>query len=85
MTMFSAKAIQFGLPIQQSVAVTPNDSTELDPGRAIMVGVSGNVKVTYVDGTVDTLPALVAGVWHPVSVKIIWSTGTTATGIHVGY
>ncbi len=52
--------------------------------RALLVDVAGAVKVTYADGLADTV-TLVAGVWHPMQVKIVWSTGTTATGLHAGY
>jgi hypothetical protein len=52
--------------------------------RGLFVGVAGNVKITYADGTTDTLTNLVAGVWHPMYVKRVYSTGTTATDIHGG-
>lgn len=70
--------------IRGSAAITPNDTTTITPTRAILVDVEGAVKVTYADGMVDTVN-LTSGSWHPMSVKIIWSTGTTATGIHAGY
>lgn len=70
--------------IRGSVAITPNDSTTITVTRAILVDVAGTVKVTYVDGLADTV-TLIAGVWHAMQVKVIWSTGTTATGIHAGY
>lgn len=71
-------------PLEYSVAVTPHDSNNISPCRALLVGVTGNVKVTYINGQVDTL-ALAAGVWHPMLVLRVWSTDTTATGIHAGY
>ena len=81
---FSAKALQYGYPVRGGATITPNDSTNFDTSRAILVDVAGNVKVTYVDGTEDTV-ALAASIWHPMCVNRIYSTGTTATGIHVGY
>jgi hypothetical protein len=47
----------------------------------LIVTTAGDVKVTFYDGTTVTLPALVAGVIHPVCVRRVWSTSTTATGI----
>jgi hypothetical protein len=46
-----------------------------------MVGVAGAVKVTFFDGTTVTFGTLVAGVIHPLRVKRVFATGTTATGI----
>jgi hypothetical protein len=52
--------------------------------RARLVGVAGNVKVMYENGTVDTV-YLAAGLWHGMYVLRVYSTDTTATGIHAGY
>ncbi len=71
-------------PILHSTAVTPNDSADIAPCRALLVSAAGDVKVTYVNGTVDTV-YLTDGVWHPMYVRRVWSTGTTASGIHAGY
>ena len=70
--------------VRRSLAITPSDSTSIDPTRGLLVDVAGAVKVTYIDGATDTV-SLAAGVWHPMQVAVIWSTGTTATGIHAGY
>jgi len=51
----------------------------------IMVGVSSPVKVIYYDGSSETLPALIAGMWHYVApVKNVEDTGTTTTDVHIG-
>ena len=72
-------------PIQGGFPVTPSDTQPLAQiARGLLVGVAGNVKVAYADGSVDTLPNLVAGVFHPVYVKQVYLTGTTATDIHGG-
>jgi hypothetical protein len=65
-----------------AVQITPSDSAALTPEyiRALLVAVTGNVKVTMYDGTVVTLP-LVAGVVYKVIVKRVWLNGTAATGI----
>jgi hypothetical protein len=71
-------------PIRYSISITPNDSADIAPCRALLVGAAGNVKVTYTNGTVDTL-YLESGLWHGMLVIRVWSTGTAATGIHAGY
>lgn len=53
--------------------------------RAILVGVAGDVAIKDLDGNSVTLPALVAGVVHPIHAQQIFVAGTTATGIFVGY
>lgn len=67
-------------------AVTPHDTNPLAGGSVagFYVGVTGDVKVTMIDGTTPTWPALAAGVPHPIQCTHIWSTGTTATGIVAG-
>jgi len=52
--------------------------------RAILVDVDGALAVQYANGLTDTI-TLVAGIWHPMYVTRINTTGTTATGIHAGY
>jgi hypothetical protein len=73
-------------PARNAAAVTPNDSTDLtNSSRNIYVGTSGNLTVTMLDmadGTSVTLPNAPVG-YHPLEVKRIWSTGTTASNIVV--
>jgi hypothetical protein len=54
------------------------------PTRAILTATDGTVKVTYKNGLEDD-PFLAAGMWHPMEVVRIWSTGTSATGVKAGY
>jgi hypothetical protein len=62
--------------------VTPHNTNVLSIStRGIMVAVAGNVKVTTVAGDEIVLPALQPGVIYPMRAKIIWATGTTATGV----
>lgn len=76
--------------IKNAAAFTPSgDVTDLTAGptRALYVGVTGNVAVIFVgdkDADAVTLVGLAAGVWHPIQVRRILATGTTATGIVVG-
>lgn len=72
---------------QVNAADTPalSDTVDLsNKGLYLYVGGSGNVKVTTVDGSTFTMVGVVAGVWHKVLIKRLWSTGTTATNILVG-
>lgn len=69
-------------PVTHAFAVTPHDTNELTSHtRGIYVGVSGDVKVTTIDGDAVTFVGLAGGVIHPIMAKIIWSAGTTATSI----
>jgi hypothetical protein len=75
--------------IRRAVAVTPSDSTDLaGVTRGLYVGASGNVVVLFSDdkdADTVTLTGLAAGVWHPMQVRRVLSTNTTATGIVAGY
>jgi hypothetical protein len=73
-------------PLERAVAVTPAAADLTDVSRAIYVGTSGSLIVRLVgDPTTDvTLPALAAGIWHPMRVVRV-SVGGTATGVFAGY
>jgi hypothetical protein len=61
-----------------SEAITPSDTVKIpNPGRGFLVSVAGVVKVGYADGSTDS-PYLLAGVWHPMEVNQVFSTGTDA-------
>lgn len=63
-----------------SFAITPHDTNELECiTRGLLIAVGGTIKVTQESGIVvaTTVPA---GYWS-VRAKIVWSTGTAATGI----
>lgn len=64
-----------------TVDISAADQALAVPCRAIMVGVSGDVKVTMIDGSVGVLPALNPGIMYPVAATLIWKVGSTATGI----
>ena len=69
-------------PAVNAFAVTPHDTNELTSHtRGIYVGVTGNVKITTINGDAVTFVGLASGVIHPIMAKIIWSAGTTATSI----
>lgn len=65
----------------RAFSVTPADSDMAQSARAVYIGTGGDMKVTTVGGDVVTFTNLSAGSLMPVSVKRIWSTGTTASGI----
>lgn len=70
-------------PAANPFLITPADTGAITPAiRGFSVAVAGNVKVTRLDGTTETW-ALPAGVF-PGAVRLIWSTGSTATGF-VGF
>lgn len=75
----------------KAVSVTPADGADLTSQSGIngtkylYVGVSGDVSAVTVSGDVVTFKALAAGVFHPISVRRIKSTGTTATDILAVY
>lgn len=72
------------------VAVTPSDTQDLPngPTLALYVGADGDVRVTLSgmnDGESITIKNLAAGILHPLSVKRVWQTDTTATDIMAFY
>lgn len=75
-------------PDYDGYAVTPTDATALGNGitRALFVTGTGNVAVTLADGTTTAvLTGVPANTLIPISVKIVASTSTTATGIYALY
>ena len=70
-------------PGEGSVPITPSDSTDITGGTiySLYVTVAGDVKFTGVDGTTDTW-TVPANYLIPIAMDRVWSTGTTATGLH---
>lgn len=76
--------------IQSAVSVNPagGDVALARISRAIYVGASGALTVQFAgdgDAATVTLTGLAAGVWHPMQVQKLLQSGTTATGVLVGY
>lgn len=69
-------------PSNYPFTITPHDSNVVASHRSISISTGGDVKVTRLDDTTDTLP-LPAGI-IPMRIKVLWATGTTASGF-VGY
>lgn len=67
-------------PAHGAVSVTPSDSAEISPTRALYIGVSGDVAVTMADGQSVIFVGAPVGVL-PIQVSQVRSTGTTATNI----
>lgn len=77
---------RLNMPITNAFAITTSDAADLaQETRGIYVGTAGNIKVTTSNGDTVTLPNLAAGIWHPLSVKKVFATGTTAIDIVGGY
>ena len=74
------KYMSLSAPASGGAAITPHDTNEIIPTRALYIGVSGHVKVTTVEGIDLTFSNVPVGIL-PVRCKKVFSTGTTATNI----
>lgn len=73
-------------PYVGGAAVTPNDSADLaELTRAVWVGGTGDLKVTFQDGSTVVLQTVPAGSLLPIRVSRIFASGTTATLIAAIY
>lgn len=78
----TGKALVLASPITGAFAITPHDSNDLtEVTLNLFVGTAGTAKLTMFDGSVVEYATLNAG-RHPLRVKRVWATGTTATGRH---
>lgn len=70
-------------PAAKAFAISPNDNTDLAVvTRGLYVGATGDVVVILdADSSAVTFVGLAAGIIHPLAVKRVKSTNTTATGI----
>jgi hypothetical protein len=73
--------------VYNAAAVTKSDSVDIPEGatRALLLSTAGVLKVTFAGGTTVTLPSLSAGVWHPMQVTRVWSTGSDSITVYAGY
>jgi hypothetical protein len=83
---FTGRAKSLIGPATALSAVVPSDDTDLPDGttRAIHVGGAGTIAVMDMNGNVATLNSLDSQ-YHPVRVRRVLATGTTATGIVAMY
>ena len=73
-------------PITRGGDVTPDDGADfVELTRGLLLGSSGDVSVTFANGSTLVLPNLASGMVHPFRVKRVNSTGTTASGIKALY
>lgn len=76
---------------QIAVNVTPSDTANLtmpsgsNYTKGIYVGVAGDLKVRMTNGADITFTNIAAGIFQPISVLRVFSTGTTATNIVAVY
>lgn len=73
-------------PATNAMPVIPSDLADLACGcsSALVIGTSGNLDVTTVDGDRVTLLGVPAGVL-PLMVTRVWAAGTTAANISALY
>lgn len=80
------------IPARFITLITPSDTDNIAFGgmakatRGLSIAAAGDLRVLTVNDEDITIPtdALAAGIIHPIAVKRVYFTGTTATGI-VGY
>lgn len=70
-------------PVQNGFVITPNDTQDIAIyPRGLYCGTGGDIKVDLVGGSAGiVLKALAAGIVHPIRVKRVYATGTTAADI----
>jgi hypothetical protein len=81
---FSSLASAIGAPVPHAALVAPSDTDELAKvSRGISFGTAGALAVVTLGGESLTIPsgALAAGVIHPLRVRQVKNTGTTAANI----
>jgi hypothetical protein len=66
---------------EDAFSVTTNDTTTFAATKGLFIGVAGDVKVKMKNGTAITFTGLSAGIIHPISVTMVYATGTTALNI----
>lgn len=77
----TGQALVLASPITGAFAITPSDAADLaEVTLNLYVSTAGAVKATMFDGSVVTYANLAAG-RHPLRIKRLWATGTTATGL----
>ena len=66
---------------EHAEAVTPSDTLSLGATSTIYIGGAGNIKVVTTGGDTVTFNGVLAGIFLPVAVTQVFSTGTTATNM----
>lgn len=69
-------------PATHGFAITPDDGTDLSEiTRAVYVGSSGSLAVTFTSGAELVMPNVPAGSLLPLRLQRVRATGTSATNI----
>lgn len=68
-------------PARQFAAVTPHDTTNFPPCRALYVGTGGNLVAVDLNGTAVTFVTVQSGSVLPIQCRRVNSTNTTASNI----
>lgn len=70
------------ISIRNIASITPNDTTDLaNPTKAIYVSATSTLTVDTIGGQTVTISSLAGGIWHPIQVKRVYVTGTSASGL----
>lgn len=79
---FSGRAQSINGPAQRILSVVPSDVSDLTDGlaRSIFIGGAGTVRIVDDSGNVTDIVSA-AHQYHPLRVRRILATGTTATDI----
>lgn len=84
----SLRQYDAGISSAIPVDISATDANLTGITRGIYIGLAGDLKVIFAndaDGAAVTLTGLAAGVWHPMQIRTVVKTGTTATAIVAGY
>lgn len=68
---------------KNAVVITPSDTVNFIASKGVYLGVTGDLKADMSSGATVIFKSLQAGAIHPLSVKRIYATDTTATDIVV--
>ena len=74
-------AFQSNYTFGDGIAITPNDTTQLDKVYGLYIGTAGTLTVITAGGTTLAFGAVTAGSIIPLRVSVVKTTGTTATNI----
>lgn len=70
------------ISIRNVAAITPSNTVDLaNPTKAIYVSATSTLVVDTVGGQTVTISSLAGGIWHPIQVKRVYVTGTSASGL----
>lgn len=86
--IFSGIPTNLDSPASSFLPAAPSDTVDLpQTSRYLCFTGAGTIKVDMADGTTQTIPSgqLAIATLHRLRVRRVYITGTTATGIWIGY